>query len=59
MSPPMWAHWRQLANTIEPSVCGGNAILSNSFDHLFVNAVHCTKTVYMLLIFYHVIGFYI
>ena len=24
---PMWAHWRHLANTIEPSVCGGDAVL--------------------------------
>jgi len=23
----MWAHWRHLANTIEPSVCGGDAVL--------------------------------
>jgi len=29
------AHWRNLANTIEPSMCGGNATLSNYFDHLF------------------------
>jgi len=29
------AHWRNLANTIEPSVCGGEAVfLSNYFDHL-------------------------
>jgi len=27
MCPPMWAHWRHLANTIEPSVCGGNVVL--------------------------------
>ena len=23
----MGAHWRHLANTIEPSICGGNAVL--------------------------------
>jgi len=23
----MGAHWRHLANTIEPSVCGGDAVL--------------------------------
>jgi len=29
------AHWRNLANTIEPSMCGGDAaFLSNYFDHL-------------------------
>jgi len=29
------AHWRNLANTIEPSVCGGDAaFLSNYFDNL-------------------------
>ena len=29
------AHWRNLANTIESSVCGGDtAFLSNYFDHL-------------------------
>jgi len=28
--------WRHLANTIEPSACGGDAaFLSNYFDHLF------------------------
>jgi len=25
MYPPMMAHWRNLANTIEPSVGGGDA----------------------------------
>ena len=29
------AHWHNLANTIEPSMCGGAAaFLSNYFDHL-------------------------
>jgi len=27
MCPPMWAHWRHLANTAEPSVCGSDAVL--------------------------------
>ena len=27
MCPPILAHWRHLANTIEPSVCGGDAVL--------------------------------
>jgi len=27
MCSPMWAHWCHLANTIEPSVCGGDAVL--------------------------------
>ena len=26
-TPYMGAHWRLLANTIEPSVCGGDAVL--------------------------------
>jgi len=30
-------HWRHLGNTIEPSMCGGDAaFLSNYFDQLFV-----------------------
>jgi len=33
----MGVHNRQLANTIEPSVCGGDAaFLSNYFDHLLL-----------------------
>jgi len=28
------AHWRNLTNTIEPSLCGSDAALSNYFDHL-------------------------
>jgi len=29
------AHWRNLANTTEPSMCGGDvAFLSNYFNHL-------------------------
>jgi len=31
------AHWRRLANTTEPSMCGGDAaFLSSYFDHLLV-----------------------
>ena len=31
------AHWRHLANAIEPSMCGGDAVfLSNYFDYLFI-----------------------
>jgi len=29
-------HWRNLANTTEPSVCGSDAALSNYFDHLLL-----------------------
>jgi len=29
------AHWRNLGNTTELSVCGGDAALSNYFGHLF------------------------
>jgi len=33
----MGAQWRHLANTIEPSMCSGDAaFLSNYFDHLSV-----------------------
>jgi len=36
MGPRKHAYWRNLANTIEPSVCNGDAaFLSNYFDHLF------------------------
>jgi len=28
------ALWREKANTTEPSMCGGDAALSNYFDHL-------------------------
>jgi len=32
-----WAHWRNLANTIEPSMCGGDAAFSwNYVDQLFL-----------------------
>ena len=30
------AHWRHLKNATEPSMCGGEAALSNYFDHLFL-----------------------
>ena len=23
---PFWAHWRNLTNTVEPSICGGDAV---------------------------------
>jgi len=28
------AHWRNLVNTNEPSICGGDAALSSYFDHV-------------------------
>jgi len=31
------AHWRHLANTTPPSMCGGN--MANYFDHLFMVAL--------------------
>jgi len=35
------AHWRNLENTIEVSMCGGDAAFSsNYFDHLFMK-YHC------------------
>jgi len=30
------AYWPQLKNTTEPSMCGGDAALSNYFDHLLL-----------------------
>jgi len=37
---PIWphgrAHWRRMANTIQSSVCGGDAALSNYFDRLLL-----------------------
>jgi len=53
-TPYKGEHWRHLANTTEPSVCGGDAVLSNYFDHLLllldsivrtthVDAVHCYR----------------
>jgi len=27
------AHWRHMANTIEPSMCSGDVALSNYFDY--------------------------
>jgi len=51
MSFGMWsiirwgAHWRNLANTIEPSMCGGDAaFLSNYFDHLLRLQAHTAET---------------
>ena len=35
MCPNRRAHWRNLANMTEPSICCGNALMSNYFDHLF------------------------
>jgi len=38
------AHWRQLANTSEPSMCGGDAaFLSNYFDHLLNSVAPAVK----------------
>jgi len=37
------ALWRYLANTIEPSICAGDAaFLSNYFDHLLPQSVELT-----------------
>jgi len=36
------AHWRHLANTTEPSICGGDAVfLSNYFDHVLLIFIVC------------------
>jgi len=44
------AHWRQVANTIEPSVCGGDAaFLSHYFDHLLYKIVHNEHNVRMTM----------
>ena len=36
------AHWRHLANVIQPSVCGIDVALSNYVDHLFKLTI-CNK----------------
>jgi len=46
MCPPMWALWRHLANTIEPSICGGDAVL-------------CQITLTTCLLFPFLIHFYL
>jgi len=36
------SHWRQLVNTTEPSMCGGDAVfLSNYIDHLLLFYIIC------------------
>jgi len=47
------AHWRNLANTIEPSMCGCDAaFLSNYFDDLLF-LVACSKLSWLLTAFDH------
>jgi len=43
------AHWRHMANTIEPSMCDGNAaFLSNYFDHLLLTRNTASTSMYSL-----------
>ena len=36
------AHWRHLANTIEPSLCGGDAVLCRLiFNHFLFFVIYC------------------
>jgi len=47
MCPALWAHWHHLANIIEPSVCGGDAVLcqitlTTCFDSCAVMSVLLT-----------------
>jgi len=42
------AHWRHMANKIEPSMCGGDAaFLSNYFDHLLLSLIRYFSDKYM------------
>ena len=55
MCPPMRAHWRHLANTIEPFVCGGDAALcqitlTTCFSHSRAETVKDIRV--MLAMFY-------
>jgi len=57
----MGSHWRNLANTTEPSICGGDAaFLSNCFYHLLIvlkDRNECRRFTYVSVyqhIFYHV-----
>jgi len=43
------AHWRNLANSIEPSTCGGDAaFLSNYSDHLLLIAMAVLYDMYVV-----------
>jgi len=61
------AHWRNLANTIEPSMCGGDAaVLSNYFDglllymvalcnragHIYFHTVVCSNSFFLSSFFF-------
>ena len=53
------AHWRLLANTIEPSVCGvDKAFLSNCFDHLFMIALWNRETIYIFKLWFVLSSFF-
>jgi len=47
MCPPMWANWRHLTNTIEPSVCGGDAAVLRqiTLTICFANVLSYVKVV--------------
>jgi len=53
MSPDGRAHWRQLENMIEPSVCGGDAVLCQItlHDHLFMVALCNRADHYIFILF--------
>ena len=52
-------HWRLLANTIEPSVCGvDKAFLSNCFDHLFMVALWNRETIYIFMLWFVLSSFF-
>jgi len=39
------AHWHHVVNTIEPSICGGNVVICQTyFDRLLLAALHATQT---------------
>jgi len=52
MCPPMWAYWRHLANTIEPSVCGGDAVLCQITLTTCSFLSHSSHLFYVLLLLY-------
>jgi len=56
MCPPRRAHWRHLANAIEPSVCGGNAAFCQTtfttcYNSVIVQIYDCVSAFYCVHFF--------
>ena len=49
--PFMWAYWRHLADRIEPSICGGDAVLCQG-----QTVVDATLTEEILMSFKHLLN---